>query len=214
MNKIEVYWADTEDGERHSVEYPADDERAAQAFATWLGSTDGIAPESVRVALPEQRTPKRETVEEALESDRCGECGSVEHFREDCPTTQLDPASEAYRAMIAAHDAVCSDRGCDPMTMGMFRDGLKPLTPEGEEIARGIHNDALNRMRQDVTAQPWERYRELVGKRVRVTLDHNRHDPLATMEGILVGVDQGGGVSVFAADGLHNGWPCLEVEAL
>lgn len=27
----------------------------------------------------------RETVEDALENDRCGICLSVDHFREDCP---------------------------------------------------------------------------------------------------------------------------------
>lgn len=53
MDKIEVYWGDTQDGERHSVE--CSDERDAKAFATWLESTDGIIPDSVRVQLPEQR---------------------------------------------------------------------------------------------------------------------------------------------------------------
>lgn len=33
---------------------------------------------------PEQRTAiERESIEDALENDRCGICGSVEHFRED-----------------------------------------------------------------------------------------------------------------------------------
>lgn len=27
---------------------------------------------------------ERETIEDAMESDRCGICGSVQHFREDC----------------------------------------------------------------------------------------------------------------------------------
>ena len=30
-------------------------------------------------------TIQRESVEDALENDRCGICLSVEHFREDCP---------------------------------------------------------------------------------------------------------------------------------
>lgn len=54
---IEVYWANTQDGKRRSVEFAEDDERIAQAFGTWLASTDGIVGESVRVALPEQRQP-------------------------------------------------------------------------------------------------------------------------------------------------------------
>lgn len=28
---------------------------------------------------------QRETIEDALENDRCGICHSVDHFREDCP---------------------------------------------------------------------------------------------------------------------------------
>lgn len=38
----------------------------------------------------EQGAPiKRESIAEALENDRCGICGSVDHFREDCPIPDL-----------------------------------------------------------------------------------------------------------------------------
>jgi hypothetical protein len=37
-----------------------------------------------RYSCPASRI-QRESVEDALENDRCGICGSVEHFREDCP---------------------------------------------------------------------------------------------------------------------------------
>ena len=32
---------------------------------------------------------ERESIEEALENDRCGICGSVDHFREDCVARDL-----------------------------------------------------------------------------------------------------------------------------
>lgn len=54
-DKIEVYWGDPLDGERHSVDFQPDDKIKAQAFATWLESTDGVIPDSVKVKIPEQR---------------------------------------------------------------------------------------------------------------------------------------------------------------
>ena len=53
-SNVEVYWGDKTDGERRSADF--DDARYAQAFATWLQSTDGIIEGSVRVKLPEQRS--------------------------------------------------------------------------------------------------------------------------------------------------------------
>lgn len=37
---------------------------------------------------------QRESIEDALENDRCGICGSVDHFREDCRLFEFD---EKYR---------------------------------------------------------------------------------------------------------------------
>lgn len=39
---------------------------------------------------------ERETVADALENDRCGRCGSVDHFREDCPRPTPLPMEWLY----------------------------------------------------------------------------------------------------------------------
>jgi hypothetical protein len=41
---------------------------------------------------------QRETLREALENDRCGICGSVQHFREDCPVVY--PATVPMEAVM------------------------------------------------------------------------------------------------------------------
>lgn len=203
---IEVYWANTQDGQRRAVEFAEDDARLAKAFGTWLASTDGIVGESVRVALPEQRG--RHAAGQHIDRAIVDEVTLRE-------SVQLDPASKAYAAMIAAHDAVCPDRGCDPMTMGIFQGGRKPLTPEGSEIALAQHRDRRHKaIEAGEPERPDPRYAELVGKRVRVTLDRNPHDPMATVEGVLVGCKKDGEVGVFTEEGLRWCWPALEIEAL
>jgi hypothetical protein len=37
----------------------------------------------------EARQIERESIEDARENDRCGSCGSVDHFREDCPSPRV-----------------------------------------------------------------------------------------------------------------------------
>jgi hypothetical protein len=59
----------------------------------------------------------------------------------------------------------------------------------------------------------FDRWLTLIGKQVRVTLDHD--DPEAVIEGQLVGLTEDGQGTVIPEDGIrHYCWPVLEVEEL
>jgi hypothetical protein len=61
-------------------------------------------------------TIRRESIEDALENDRCGLCGSVDHFREDCPDSMTAAVPDPrFRDQLAAaldnHELSSSGRG-------------------------------------------------------------------------------------------------------
>lgn len=64
---------------------------------------------------------ERESIEDALENDRCGICKSTAHFREDCTYLPGDPVLQQVR---------------DPETNEVYGPGLK-VTEDGRVIRLG-----------------------------------------------------------------------------
>lgn len=84
---ITVDWVAMADWDVNSLHCLSCDHRwSTPYYENPFGNDDG--PE---MSDPPGRPIQRETVEEALENDRCGICLSVDHFREDCPKMSDPP---------------------------------------------------------------------------------------------------------------------------
>jgi hypothetical protein len=114
--------------------------------------------------------PIRETIEEAEENDRCGKCGSVDHFVEDCPVVEHAGADETWADQLAE---IKEQEG------RLLPEGV--ADPEIDEFYASLSADDIEDARWRAEMAEWDRQAERDFRRLDNILEAERQRVIAAL---------------------------------